>query len=57
MRPPSALPETIQAWAVERGIPYQQWIREMMEEKVAGDHGPPFHCHEAQAVRRTRHAV
>ena len=36
MRLPSALLEAIKARAAERGIPYQRWIREMLEEKVAG---------------------
>ena len=34
MRMPAALLEAIKARAAARGVPYQRWMREVLEEKV-----------------------
>jgi predicted DNA binding CopG/RHH family protein len=34
MRMPAALEEAIKARAAARGVPYQRWMREVLEEKV-----------------------
>ena len=36
MRMPAALLDAIKAQAAARGMPYQRWMREAMEEKVGG---------------------